>query len=114
MQIHKIGLMTPGDMGQAVAAQLKQKGFTVCTALDQRSERSRKLAREAGLTDLGSVVRLVQECDAVFSVMNPGAALDFARETASALRENPRKLLFVDCNAIAPATMRAIAIHEQQ
>src|ERR1035437_2875537 len=84
MQIDKVGLMTPGDMGQAVAMQIKAQGFTVCTALDQRSERSRTLAREAGLTDVGTVARLVAECDVVLSILNPGAALDFAREAAGA------------------------------
>ena len=79
MKIEKVGLMTPGDMGQAVAMQIKARGFTVCTALDKRSERSKKLAREGGLTDLGSIERLVSECDVVLSVMNPGSAVDFAR-----------------------------------
>lgn len=109
MQIEKVGLMTPGDMGQAVAMQIKAKGFTVCTALDQRSERSRALAREAGLTDVGTVARLVAECDVVLSVMNPGAALDFAREAADALRASGRHSLIVDCNAIAPDTVHEIA-----
>jgi len=109
MKIEKVGLMTPGDMGQAVAMQIKARGFTVCTALDKRSERSRALAREAGLTDLGAIARLVAECDVVFSVMNPGAALDFAREAASALRASGRHTLIVDCNAIAPDTVREIA-----
>jgi len=109
MQIEKVGLMTPGDMGQAVAMQIKAKGYTVCTALDQRSERSRALAREAGLTDVGTVARLVAECDVVLSVMNPGAALDFARDAAAALRACGRHILIVDCNAIAPDTVHEIA-----
>jgi 3-hydroxyisobutyrate dehydrogenase-like beta-hydroxyacid dehydrogenase len=109
MQIEKVGLMTPGDMGQAVAMQIKARGFTVCTALDQRSERSRALAREAGLTDVGTIARLIAECDVVLSVMNPGAALDFAREAADALRAGGRRTLIVDCNAIAPDTVHEIA-----
>ncbi|MGZ8203668.1 MAG: DUF1932 domain-containing protein [Burkholderiales bacterium] len=109
MKIEKVGFMTPGDMGQAVAMQIKARGFTVCTALDQRSERSRALAREAGLTDVGTVARLVAECDAVLSVMNPGAAVDFAREAADALRASGRHTLIVDCNAIAPDTVHEIA-----
>jgi 3-hydroxyisobutyrate dehydrogenase-like beta-hydroxyacid dehydrogenase len=109
MQIEKVGLMTPGDMGQAVAMQIKARGFTVCTALDQRSERSRALAREVGLTDVGTVARLIAECDIVLSVMNPGAALDFAREAADALRASGRQTLIVDCNAIAPDTVHEIA-----
>ena len=109
MKIEKVGLMTPGDMGQAVAMQIKAKGYTVCTALDKRSERSRGLAREAGLTDLGSVARLVAECDVVLSIMNPGAAVDFARDAADALRASGRKITIVDCNAIAPDTVHEIA-----
>jgi 3-hydroxyisobutyrate dehydrogenase-like beta-hydroxyacid dehydrogenase len=109
MKIEKVGFMTPGDMGQAVAMQIKARGFTVCTALDKRSERSRALAREVGLTDLGTITRLVDECDVVLSVMNPGAAVDFAREAADAMRASGRHILFADCNAIAPDTVHEIA-----
>ena len=109
MKIEKVGLMTPGDMGQAVAMQIKAQGFAVCTALDQRSERSRALAREAELIDLGTVARLIADCDVVLSVMNPGAALDFACDAANALRSSERQTLIVDCNAIAPDTVHEIA-----
>lgn len=109
MKIGKVGLMTPGDMGQAVAMQIKARGFTVCTALEGRSERSRTLAREAGLTDLGSVARLVADCDVVLSVMNPGAALDFARAAAHAIRAGGHRTLVVDCNAVSPDTVQEIA-----
>jgi 3-hydroxyisobutyrate dehydrogenase-like beta-hydroxyacid dehydrogenase len=108
MSIERIGFMTPGDMGQAVAAQLLQKGYTVCTALEKRSERSRRMAREAGLTDLGSIARLVAECDLVMSVMNPGAALEFAREAAAAISTQAHKPVFIDANAVSPDTMREI------
>jgi 3-hydroxyisobutyrate dehydrogenase-like beta-hydroxyacid dehydrogenase len=109
MQIAKIGLMSPGDMGQALAMHLKAKGFAVYTALGGRSERSRVLARQADLTDVGTIARLVAECDLVLSVMNPGAAVDFARAAADALRAGGRETLIVDCNAIAPDTVREIA-----
>ncbi len=109
MKIANVGVMSPGDMGQAVAIQLKAEGFNVFCALEHRSERTRGLAREAGLTDVGSVTRLVAECDVVLSILDPGAALDFAREAADALRTSGRRTLFVDCNAIAPETARAIA-----
>lgn len=109
MKIEKIGFMTPGDMGQAVAMQLRQKGFTVCTALDKRSERSRAMAAEAGLTDLGSIARLTAECDLIMSVMNPGAGLEFAQEAAAAISTQKHKPAFIECNAIAPGTMAKVA-----
>ncbi len=108
MKIETIGVMSPGDMGQAVAQQLKSKGFKVCTALDQRSARSKSLAQQAGLTDVGSLAALADKCEVILSVMNPGAALDFASELEQALKTTKNKPLVVDCNAIAPGTMRAI------
>jgi len=108
MKIENIGVMSPGDMGQAVAQQLKTKGFNVCTALDKRSARSKALAQQAGLADLGSIARLTERCEVILSIMNPGAALDFATEAAQALSATRRSPLFVDCNAIAPVTMQAI------
>ena len=109
MKIENVGLMSPGDMGQAVAMQIKAKGLNVYTALEQRSERTRVLAREAEITDVGTVAQLVAECDVVLSIMNPGAAVDFAREASDALRASGRQTLIVDCNAIAPDTVREIA-----
>jgi 3-hydroxyisobutyrate dehydrogenase-like beta-hydroxyacid dehydrogenase len=109
MQISTIGLMTPGDMGQALAMQIQAHGYRVCTALEGRSERSRALAKQAGLTDLGTLARLVDECYVMLSVMNPGAALDFARQAADAIANSARAPLFLDCNAIAPETVAQIA-----
>jgi 3-hydroxyisobutyrate dehydrogenase-like beta-hydroxyacid dehydrogenase len=109
VRFRNIGVMSPGDMGQAVAIQLKAEGFNVFCALEHRSERTHALAREAGLTDVGSLERLVGECDVVLSIMDPGAALQFAHEAADALSAGGRHTLIVDCNAIAPETARAIA-----
>jgi 3-hydroxyisobutyrate dehydrogenase-like beta-hydroxyacid dehydrogenase len=109
LKIENVGLMSPGDMGQALAIQIKAKGLNVYTALEHRSERTHALAREAGLTDVGTIARLVAECDVVLSVINPGAALDFAREVADALRATGSHTLIVDCNAIAPDTVHEIS-----
>jgi 3-hydroxyisobutyrate dehydrogenase-like beta-hydroxyacid dehydrogenase len=109
MKIERVGVMSPGDMGQAVAIQLKAQGLNVYTGLEHRSERTRVLAREAGLTDVGTVERLVAECDVVLSIMDPGAAVDFARIAALALRTTGRHTLIVDCNAIAPGTVHEIS-----
>ena len=109
LRIEKVGLMSPGDMGQAVAIQIKAKGLNVYTALEYRSERTRALAREAGITDVGTLARLLAECDVVLSILDPGAALSFAHEASDALHLSGRQTLIVDCNAIAPQTVREIA-----
>ena len=67
-RIEKVGLMSPGDMGQAFASQLRTKGLTVYTALEHRSERTRALARDAGLIDLGTLPGAPSG-----SAQNPGA-----------------------------------------
>ena len=110
MRIESIGVMTPGDMGQAIAQQLTQKGMNICTALDGRSERSKTLSRQAGLTDVGSLARLTECCDVILSIMNPGAALEFAGNLSQALTMTKRRPLFVDCNAIAPVTVQEIEV----
>jgi 3-hydroxyisobutyrate dehydrogenase-like beta-hydroxyacid dehydrogenase len=108
MTIKSIGVMSPGSMGQAIAQQLKRNGFAVYTALDGRSERSRALAAEAGITDLGTLDKLVAQCDVILSIMNPGAALEFAQALAQAIKRAGTQPLVVDCNAIAPTTMQAV------
>ncbi len=108
MQFKTIGVISPGDMGQAVAMRLKACGYEVCTALEGRSARTGELAKKAGLTDCGSVNGVVSACDAVLSILNPAAALDNARAVAAAMRSSGKKIVFVDCNAIAPQTVHEI------
>jgi 3-hydroxyisobutyrate dehydrogenase-like beta-hydroxyacid dehydrogenase len=108
MQIRNIGVVSPGDMGQAVAMRLKACGYAVHTALDGRSPRTRELAAKAGLLDCGSMDRLVATCDIILSILNPGAAVDKAREVAAAIRASGKQTVFVDCNAIAPQTVHEI------
>jgi 3-hydroxyisobutyrate dehydrogenase-like beta-hydroxyacid dehydrogenase len=108
MRFKKIGVISPGDMGQGVAMRLKACGYEVCTALEGRSARTAELAKKAGLTDCGSVQGVVAACDAVLSILNPAAAVDNARAVAAAIRATGKKIVFVDCNAIAPQTVHEI------
>lgn len=106
MQIRNIGIVSPGDMGQAIAARLKESGFNVHTALDGRSERTKALAAAAGLADCGSMDKLVATCELVISVINPGEALNVARQVANAMKKTGRKIAFADLNAVSPQTAR--------
>jgi 3-hydroxyisobutyrate dehydrogenase-like beta-hydroxyacid dehydrogenase len=100
--------MSPGDMGQAVAARLKELGFEVCTALDGRSGRTRRLAAEAGLADRGDLRGLLQACDLVLSILDPGAAMALAQAAAKIMPSLKTPPLFADCNALAPQTKAAM------
>lgn len=106
--IRSIGVMSPGSMGQAIAQQLQGKGFAVYTALDGRSSRSRALAAEAGIADLGNLDTLAAQCDVILSIMNPGAALEFAQNLAQSIKRAGTRPLVVDCNAIAPTSMQSV------
>jgi 3-hydroxyisobutyrate dehydrogenase-like beta-hydroxyacid dehydrogenase len=106
---NSIGITSPGDMGQAVAMCIKAMGFDVCMASDGRSARTRALGEKAGLTDCKSLDKLVETCDMVLSVLDPGAAVTNARAVAAACKATGRKIVFVECNAIAPQTMNDIA-----
>lgn len=108
MSEHNVGVVSPGDMGQAVAGRLKEAGFALHTALEGRSARTRALAEKAGIADCGSMQALVARCDMVWSILNPAAALDKAREAASAMAATGRRITYVDCNAIAPQTVREV------
>lgn len=101
-----IGILGTGDMGSAVGARLRAAGRRVVTALDGRSPASQVLARAAGLEDLGSLRAVLDEADLFLSVLPPAAAPAVAAEAAAVLRANRRDIVFADCNAVAPATVR--------
>ena len=106
MKIQHVGVVSPGDMGQAIASRIKESGCAVHTALDGRSERTKALARAAGLDDCGSMEKLVATCELVISVINPGEALNVARQVAAAMKKSGRRIAFADLNAVSPQTAR--------
>jgi 3-hydroxyisobutyrate dehydrogenase-like beta-hydroxyacid dehydrogenase len=103
-----IALMSPGDMGHAVAAMLRAHGLRVITCLYGRSARTRSLAEKAGIEEVVDDDALVREADLLLSILVPAEAESLARRIAAALERTGAKLLYVDCNAIAPETARRI------
>jgi 3-hydroxyisobutyrate dehydrogenase-like beta-hydroxyacid dehydrogenase len=101
-----LGLLHPGDMGHHVGRVLLAGGATVLVALADRSARTREFARAAGLLDVGDVDALVTRADLVLSIVVPGAALDVAEQVAAAAARTGRRPVFVDFNAVSPATAR--------
>ncbi len=107
--LKRIGLLSPGDMGQAVGIRLNELGFEVATALEGRSPRTRKLAAEAGIADRGDLRALLASSDLVLSILDPGAAVPLAQAAAALMATLERAPLFADCNALAPQTKRDMA-----
>jgi 3-hydroxyisobutyrate dehydrogenase-like beta-hydroxyacid dehydrogenase len=98
-----IGLLHPGEMGAVVGAALRGNGHRVLWSSGGRSEETRRRAQEAGLEDAGSLDELAQRSEVILSVCPPHAALEVAGSVAGF------RGLFVDANAIAPATARKVA-----
>jgi 3-hydroxyisobutyrate dehydrogenase-like beta-hydroxyacid dehydrogenase len=103
-----IGLISPGEMGHAIGAVLKHHGARVITNLSGRGEKTAERAARAGIIDVKDDVMLVTEADMLLSVLAPALATDIAERIVQALDTSGSSLLYVDCNAIAPHTVRPI------
>jgi len=99
-----VGLLHPGDMGVAVGATLRASGARVLWASAGRSPATRARAEGAGLEDGGTVADVVRRSDVMVSVCPPASALDVAREVMAAKFSG----LYVDGNAVSPATAREV------
>lgn len=108
MAITTIGLLSPGDMGHSIGGVLKANGLQVLTCLAGRSERTRALAQQSGFEDTADLEELVTRSDIVFCVLVPARAGGIAEEVAAAVRATGADILYVDCNAISPRTVRGI------
>jgi len=106
---HTVAVLGTGDMGSAVGAALVRAGYRVVTDLSQRSAHSRALAARARVVDVGSLAAVVKEAELVLSIVPPASALACAADVAAALRATGARPAFADCNAVAPATVGAIA-----
>ncbi|QFS50012.1 NAD(P)-dependent oxidoreductase [Nostoc sphaeroides] len=109
MPIQTVGILSPGDMGQAIAAVVNQNGLKTIAALDDRSPRTRQLAAAANIQDVGSLTQLVIESDLVLSVLVPAAAAEVANLVAEVISNVGKQILYVDGNAIAPQKVKRIA-----
>ena len=99
-----IGVLNPGEMGSAVGAALRAAGHRVLWASAGRGDATAARAKADGLEDTGDMATLARTATTIVSVCPPHAALGLAREVA-ALRF---KGVFVDGNAVSPATAREI------
>jgi 3-hydroxyisobutyrate dehydrogenase-like beta-hydroxyacid dehydrogenase len=106
--VQTIGILHPGEMGQAVGRVLKGAGLRVVVALAGRGAESHARAESAGLEDLGTLEHLLAECDLVLSILVPSAALATGLQAATILRKTGRSLIYADCNAVSLDTTRRI------
>ncbi|MFJ6984860.1 MULTISPECIES: DUF1932 domain-containing protein [unclassified Streptomyces] len=100
-----MGMLHPGAMGAAVAAQAVAAGTTVRWLPAGRSAATRRRAEALGLLPAADLRELADGCGTLVSVCPPAAALDVAEEVAAAGFGG----LYVDANAISPQRTAEIA-----
>jgi 3-hydroxyisobutyrate dehydrogenase-like beta-hydroxyacid dehydrogenase len=99
-----IGVLHPGEMGAAVGRCLTGRGHTVLWASGGRGPETAARAAAAGLTDVGTAGAVAAQAGVILSICPPHAAMDVARAVAGFGG------LYVDANAVSPATAGDIAV----
>ncbi|MDP6498085.1 MAG: DUF1932 domain-containing protein [Dehalococcoidia bacterium] len=102
MAIESVAILSPGDMGHAIGQLLKENELRVLTCLMGRSNRTKQLSEQAGITDVPNMNDLVEQSDVLMSVTVSEAVPGLCREIADAVKATGTDLLFAECNAIAP------------
>lgn len=104
MQNRNIALLHPGAMGAAIGACLVSRGHRVLWCSAGRSAATAQRAQAAGLEDVGTLDAALRGAEIAVSVCPPDRALELARSVA----EHGYGGIFVDANAVSPATARMI------
>jgi 3-hydroxyisobutyrate dehydrogenase-like beta-hydroxyacid dehydrogenase len=98
-----VGIVSPGAMGSAVGSALLRGGARVVSTLEGRSERTARLAREAGIELLDGLGDVVATADVVLSIVPPSEAGAVASHVRGAS-------LVADLNAVSPETARGLGV----
>lgn len=109
--IRRIALIGFGEAGGIFASDFAAAGFDVgVTDILLRSETSRgamlEKAMKANVQAHGSLSDALRDADLVISAVTCSAAVDAAKEAATALRPDQ---LFLDVNSVSPETKREVA-----
>ncbi len=104
-----VAVVAMGEMGAGVAARLTARGARVLTSLQGRSEASARRAAAAGAQVVSGDAELVADAGFVLSIVPPARAADLARRLLPQIRAVDSRAVYVDCNAVAPQTVKAIA-----
>ncbi|MEV6669924.1 DUF1932 domain-containing protein [Streptomyces sp. NPDC051162] len=100
-----LGILHPGSMGAAVADQARRSGAEVLWCPTGRSASSKARAERYGLTPVRALHEMTERADIILSLCPPAAAEDVARDVAACAYAR----IYVDGNAVSPATMANIS-----
>lgn len=100
-----LGILHPGEMGSFLAACARATLGTVYWCSEGRSAATRARAQELGLIECSNLAQFCSTCTHIISVCPPHAA-EVQAATVQALGFTG---VYVDANAISPATMQTLA-----
>lgn len=101
-----IAITSPGAMGAAIGGRLTSQGVKVLCSFSGRSPASRERAAANALTNAHEDA--LAGADFLLSILPPKEAVAIARQFAPALARASSKAIYVDCNAVSPATAAQI------
>ena len=102
-----VAVIAPGAMGSAVGKRLADNGLKVLTSLNGRSGETKARAKAAGMAAASD--EEIAASDFILSILPPGDALALAQHFVPVLKASNAKPVYVDCNAINPATVEKVA-----
>jgi 3-hydroxyisobutyrate dehydrogenase-like beta-hydroxyacid dehydrogenase len=108
MTWQSVGVLSPGEMGAAVATVLREHGLRVVTCLEGRSARTRQRVEDARLEVVPSLADLVRTVEAVLSIVPTMSAPVVGAEIAQAITQTGKTIDFIEANAISPMTSTTI------
>jgi L-threonate 2-dehydrogenase len=103
-----VAIVGAGEMGAAVGRRLRESGARVVTSLAGRSAESVARVRSAGLDVVNDNDSLVRDASFVLSIVPPGVAVEVAERLRVPISRADEPPVYVECNAISPATCRRI------
>lgn len=104
-----IAVVAMGEMGSGVARRLAERGARVVTSLGGRSAASAKRAADAGVAIVADDAALIAQADMLLSIVPPSVAGETTQRFLPLIAAAARRPVYIDCNAIAPQTLHAIA-----
>ena len=103
-----VAIVGAGEMGAAVGRRLRECGARAVTSIAGRSAESVARVRSAGLEVVDDDEALAHDASFVLSIVPPGVAIEVAERLRGPLSRARTEPVFVECNAISPATCRRI------
>jgi L-threonate 2-dehydrogenase len=102
-----VTVIAPGMMGAGVGKRLADNGLKVLTSLGGRSEETIARAKTVGMVAASD--EEIAGSDFILSILPPGDAVSLAQRFVPALKASNSKPIYVDCNAVNPATVERVA-----